>query len=61
MREYIDTPADYSSGFIMKNKSPGPILWEQKRSEKDKYFVETNLYFAMLESHTNLSLIASID
>ena len=28
MRDYIDTLINYSSGFIMKSKSSGPMLWE---------------------------------
>ena len=61
MIDHVDTKVKYSEGFISKGNSCGPILWEQKRGDKDKYFVETNIYLAMLDSHTNLSIMTSID
>ena len=61
MREHVDKPIDYSKGHVMEEFSLGPILWEQHRLAKDKYFVETSLYLALLDSHTNMSLMTSID
>ena len=61
MKELIDSKVSSSKGFVMKEPNNGPILWEQMRREKDKYFVETNVFLAMLDSHTNLSLMTSID
>ena len=60
MMRYIDEPIDYSKHF-KKEDLPGPIVWEKKRNEKDKYFVETNCYIALLDSHSNCQLLTSDD
>ena len=61
MIELLDKKVSYSNGFVINEPNNDPILWEQMIEEKDKYFVETNMFLSMLDSHTNLSLMTSID
>ena len=61
MKAHVDSKVKHNDGHVMKDNSCNPIVWEQMRGKKDKCFVETNLCLAMLDSHTNLSIIASID
>jgi len=61
IKEHIDAKVNYSKDFAIKEPSYLPIIQEQIRGEKDKYFVETNSFLAILDCHMNLLLIMSID
>ena len=60
MMKHVDSPVNHNCSF-KKPKPEGPMKWELHRPEDDKYFVETNKYFSMLDGHTNMQLFTTSD
>ena len=60
MMKHADTPMDYDKSF-KKHELQGPLLQELHRTEEDKYFVEKNKRFGLLNCHTNMQLPTSSD
>ena len=61
MSNYLDRPHKYTDGELIKVLKSGPIIWEKFKPDIDKYFVETNLHLALLNSHSNSAFISTSD
>ena len=61
MMKFIDSLYNINNDNFYNTDVRGPIVWEQHRLDRDKYFVETNIHMAHLNSHSNSALITSHD
>jgi len=62
LKSFLLEPQNFKAGVFCREHPHGPIIWEQRREEKDKYFVEQNLLITnLIECHNNVSFVSGLD